>query len=1007
MLNWAVVLVLGLSAVSQAEWMDNKKLINPEDIATEFKQGKERVKVIVNLVEPPEITKAIDWNSLDSLQVLHTEIEAIEAPVLSSLSTNEFKLRYRFENQAGFSGEVTLDALEKLLSNPRIESIEPVYELKLQTRQGIPLMNASAYRSMYNGAGTAIAIVDTGIDYMHPKLGGAPLAINNKVIDGNDFGCNDPDPMPDQSVCPDDSGYPENHAHGTCCAGIAAGDLGSVGDYIGGVAPGAKLYALKVIDENCQMWTDAALKAWEWCVNNKNLNPDNPILVISHSLGGGRYKKSEDDTRYAEVEMANRVVQAGITLLAASGNEGYSDSIGAPACLNNIISVGAVYDADLGNVNLPAVPCSEYARIDNVPCYSNTAYFLDILAPATNAYTTDIVGQAGYTSGNYFENYGGTSAACPYAAGAVACLQSAAKELTGEFLSPHEIRHILRSTGDAVTDPKADITKPRINLARAIEKISYLHEYQAEDAMPKSIPDRGTVTSTLVIPESGIIEDLDVKLKISHTRLEDLDVVLITPDGTRIPLLTDVGGSDDNLEDTILDDEASIWITEGKAPLTGPYCPERSLADFISLGKELSGTWTLEITDDRSGISGTLNSWSLFVTLEKPSSSPDIQPEPEETPGSSNTIYWDQTANGGDGLYLAECATDENFDNVIANSPWIPDTSYTFTGLTPNQEYWYRVKCRPLDTWSETSQCDFETDERNDTEATPDGDVVLAGWGEREVQVHVITDPSFELCIEWQPLANTDKMFWACYKGLPFVRDGIKVGGVEVTTSYYVSSTNFGWLATQVDWTGVDTLVFDYFSAYAGDVLEGQVLIGGTLYQGGTVVWPKPDCIEEPITGGYEVRAPVSAFTGRQYLKLRVDVKKSGFNLAGLYWDNFRTYDRQSEVGALSGSIVSPLLSLAADDEWGAAAFNATTPAGAALTADALPATGSVAIPGYEDIPSGADLSGISDQTIRLRANLSTSNPPTKPALHDWSITYINASRESDWCESEHSKQIP
>ena len=136
------------------------------------------------------------------------------------------------------------------------------------------------------------------------------------------------------------------------------------------------------------------------------------------------------------------------------------------------------------------------------------------------------------------------------------------------------------------------------------------HEYHSTD-VPKTIPDPGTTTSTLVIANSGTISDLNVKLNITHGWDEDLDVYLIAPDGTRVELFTDVGGSSDNFSDTILDDEAATAITSGSAPFTGSYYPEGSLSDLD--GKSITGTWILEVTDDESLISGTLNSWSLIV----------------------------------------------------------------------------------------------------------------------------------------------------------------------------------------------------------------------------------------------------------------------------------------------------------------------------------------------------------------------------------------------------------
>jgi hypothetical protein len=84
------------------------------------------------------------------------------------------------------------------------------------------------------------------------------------------------------------------------------------------------------------------------------------------------------------------------------------------------------------------------------------------------------VGAGGESTGDYYCCFGGTSAACPYAAGAVACLQSAAQAIKGRYLAPAEIEAILIATGDNVTDtkPTPSITKPRINLAKAIESLS-------------------------------------------------------------------------------------------------------------------------------------------------------------------------------------------------------------------------------------------------------------------------------------------------------------------------------------------------------------------------------------------------------------------------------------------------------------------------------------------------------------------------------------------------------
>jgi subtilisin family serine protease len=271
-----------------------EKLTDPDEIRARFEQGEEKVRVIVNLAEPTQLRTGTVWDARNSLKILQAEVKKRQEKVLQKLDKTAYKLRHRFENQAGFSAEVAPGILQKLLNDPDVESVEPVYILKPHLAQGIDLMNALSTRLLYNGQDVSIAICDTGIDYTHPMLGGGGFP-NSKVLDGNDFGDNDPDPMP------------VGEAHGTSCAGIAAGDLSGVGDYIGGV-----------------------------------------VLVISTSFGGDRFLGTCDSAVPSMTTAANNAVSAGITVLVSAGNEGYCDALAWPACISSVISVGAVYDADIG-----------------------------------------------------------------------------------------------------------------------------------------------------------------------------------------------------------------------------------------------------------------------------------------------------------------------------------------------------------------------------------------------------------------------------------------------------------------------------------------------------------------------------------------------------------------------------------------------------------------------------------------------------------------------------------
>ena len=480
-----------------------------------------------------------------------------------------------------------------------------------------------------------------------------------------------------------------------------------MGDYIGGVAYGAKLYALKVIDSAGYIYDDDVVAAWDWCVSHRDDDPCNPILVISTSLGGGRYFSPCDGSEYALATAVNNAVASGITMVSSTGNEGFCDSITAPGCLSNVISVGAVYDDAVGTYTFcvdedSCAPMSGSASCDSgefsaqqvtaadvVAVYSNSADFMDFFAPSHDAYTTDISGSAGYTSWDYMTDFGGTSASSPYVAGVVACLQSAFKDKTGSYLSPSEIRSILALTGDDVTDSKVAVTKPRINMGKAVDSTIIQAEYSSTD-VPLAIPNPGTVNSTLDVFDNGAIIDVNVSLDITHTRDSDLDVYLISPDSTRVELFTDVGSSGDNFSNTILDDEASVSITSGTAPFSGSYRPEGSLSEFDT--ENIAGTWTLEVSDDFGTLSGTLNSWSIIFTImiDGEPNAPVLHSEPDITPGLCNTISWDPVPEAG--AYYTEFSDDPCFSPVLSNSGWITDTEFEFCELVSGQEYWYRVK---------------------------------------------------------------------------------------------------------------------------------------------------------------------------------------------------------------------------------------------------------------------------------------------------------------------------
>ncbi len=151
-INIKMAMVMVLIFLSGAAGQN--KIINEAEIVGEFEGGSEKVKVIVNLIKPEMLVKkTLGQQSHDAMKQLHAEIKERQDKVMGALAKDEFEVRHQFENQAGFSCEVTTDGLNKLLNDPAVESVEPVYILEEHLAQGIPLINGIIYRTAYNGQG--------------------------------------------------------------------------------------------------------------------------------------------------------------------------------------------------------------------------------------------------------------------------------------------------------------------------------------------------------------------------------------------------------------------------------------------------------------------------------------------------------------------------------------------------------------------------------------------------------------------------------------------------------------------------------------------------------------------------------------------------------------------------------------------------------------------------------------------------------------------------------------
>lgn len=139
---------------------------------------------------------------------------------------------------------------------------------------------------------------------------------------------------------------------------------------------------------------------------------------------------------------------------------------------------------------------------------------------------------------------------------------------------------------------------------------------------PIPIPTTGTIVGTIFVPDIRKVKDVNVRVNIAHTYVGDLELRLISPGGTVIPLVLNRGGSSPlGFVNTVFDDEAAASITTGTAKFTGSWQPEGSLPALDTPlsridGQSAYGFWTLQVVDNRALNGGSLQNWSIDLLLE-------------------------------------------------------------------------------------------------------------------------------------------------------------------------------------------------------------------------------------------------------------------------------------------------------------------------------------------------------------------------------------------------------
>ncbi|HEY9721886.1 MAG TPA: S8 family peptidase [Oscillatoriaceae cyanobacterium] len=336
----------------------------------------------------------------------------------------EFDLNKHYQVVRVPAGMTRAQAIAELQKHTNVLSVVPdrVYNAQLTPNDpsygsewGEKKINAqTAWDKHVDASGVTVAVLDTGVDYLHPELLG-------RVIKGPDLADGTSDPM-------------DHMGHGTHVAGII-GAAGNNGIGVAGVAWNCKILAIKVLGDDGNGTTDTVAQGIKYAA-------DHGARVINMSLGTS--DQTIDPVLHEAMDYAH---QHGCVICAASGNE--SGPVGAPANDPNALAVSST---------------SHFWLFEWCSLYSNTGPKVEVAAPGGGILST--LPSEGSQLGRNYGTLSGTSMATPFVSGEAALIIAQHPSWSADQV---------RARIDAAVDHKGssgrnnDYGYGRVDLAKALD----------------------------------------------------------------------------------------------------------------------------------------------------------------------------------------------------------------------------------------------------------------------------------------------------------------------------------------------------------------------------------------------------------------------------------------------------------------------------------------------------------------------------------------------------------